>query len=54
MDLHKRLEEEGLPSLPALNYDITKHVAADVLATYPHKRIEGLAHLQNFEYTMLC
>jgi hypothetical protein len=53
LDMHKWLTEQGIPSLPAEYHDYRNDVAAEILSTYPHKRIQGLPTMADFDYSML-
>ncbi|OWZ20484.1 LOW QUALITY PROTEIN: hypothetical protein PHMEG_0005100 [Phytophthora megakarya] len=53
IDMHKWLTEQGIPSLPAEYHQYGNKVAAEILSTYPHKRIEGLPEMTDFNYSML-
>eukprot|EP00644_Phytophthora_capsici_P018602 jgi/Phyca11/128037/e_gw1.73.65.1 len=53
LDMHKWILQDALPALPAEHHDIATKAAADVLAAYPHKRINTLPNYPDFQYAML-
>ncbi|OWZ12357.1 hypothetical protein PHMEG_00014499 [Phytophthora megakarya] len=53
VDMHKRLTEQGIPSLPAGYHDCGQKVASESWTSYPHKRIDGLLDMADFDYSML-
>ncbi|OWZ04242.1 hypothetical protein PHMEG_00023884 [Phytophthora megakarya] len=53
VDMHIWLTEQGIPSLPAGYHDCGQKVANEIWTSYPHKRIDGLPDMSDFDYSML-